>query len=115
MNTGAESVMWLVRAPGCPLKIVMSKNHNESVPAKPLNYSVVRREYEQSFAKKNAEAFLDKDLEWPVFEPIVEADIAKRQLQWMTEISPITGKQRAVHVVWQGSAKAKVVPAKSGE
>jgi hypothetical protein len=113
--SAAESVMWLVRAPGCPLKIVMAKNHDEKIPAKPLNAATVRREYEHSFAKRNSEAFGNRDDEWPTFEPITEADIQARELQWMTEVSAITGRQRAVHVVYQGSSKARVVKANSGE
>ena len=113
--SSAESVMWLVRAPGCPLKIIQAKNYDEKIPAKPISAATVRREYENSFKKRNSEAFANRDEDWPTFEPIVEADIQKRELQWMVEVSPITGKQRAVHVVWQGSSKARVIKANSGE
>lgn len=108
MSAG-ESVMWLVRAPGCPLRIIQAKNRDEKTPARPIQPAEVRREYERSFAKRNSEVFADRDTEWPTFEPIVESDIAKKGLQWMVEESQVTGRPRAVHIVWQGAVKANVV------
>lgn len=105
----AESVMWLVRAPGCPLRIIQAKNRDEKVAARPIQETEVRREYEKSFAKRNSEVFASRDVEWPVLEPIVESDIAKKQLQWMVEESQVTGKPRAVHIVWQGAVRANVL------
>lgn len=109
MNIGAVAPQWLVRAPGCPMKIIRAQNREEGGPVKPLRSFEVRENYERSFAKKSSEAFTDRDLEWPELIPITDEEISARGLQWLLEDSQVTGKPRGLFIVWQGQDKAKVV------
>lgn len=111
MQIGAVAPQWLVRAPGCPKKIVRAQNREENVPPAPLNANTVRQEYEKSFAKKSSESFNDRDLEWPELRPITDAEIAAESLQWLLEESAVTSRPRGLHIVWQGKSpsKAKIV------
>ena len=110
MNVAGQSVMWLVRAPGCPLRIIKAQNRDEKKEANPIAAAEVRRVYlEKAFAKRSTEVGNDPDLQWPVFHPITEHDIQTMSLQWLTEESGVTGQPRGVCIVWQGPEKATVL------
>jgi hypothetical protein len=82
-----EGLIWALRMPGGPTRVVRSK--------KPISEDRAKQVYSKSFNFKSAQCLLDKEAIWPLCKSIDETEFAKSYSQF-AELNSRTGRPRGL-------------------